>query len=582
MFYLSKFRLVTLFILTTLIVSLVPSMMFAEAPSKLILATTTSTADSGLLDNILPDFEQQYNATVEVIAVGTGQALKLGEDGNVDVILVHARAREDKFVDDGHGVNREDVMYNDFIILGPESDPAGVKGMTDAAEAFKMIADAEAPFVSRGDDSGTHTKEKTIWAAAGIEPEGDWYISAGQGMGAVLTMANEQQAYTLTDRGTYLARTLEGIDLGIAVGGDLILFNPYGVIAINPEKYDTVNYDLAMNFIGWITSSTTQGLIGGFIHPSGQPLFVPNSDAWNAIQGGDALSGTITIFHAGSLTVPVKEMVDTFTAVHPDVTFETEASGSVECARKVSELDRPADVVMSADYTVIDRLLIPDWADWNVLFAKNDMVIAYTDQSKFADEITADNWYEVLTRDGVIYGHAEPTVDPCGYRTLMVWQLAEKHYDEAGLYDKLEQSCPPEHVRPKSVELIILLQSGDMDYAFEYRSVAVQHGLNFLELPAEINLSKAELADYYAQASVELPGKEPGETMTITGKAIVYGVTVPKTAEQPDLGIAFTKFLIGPEGQGILDAACQPPIVPAVAADVTLVPDELQSLIEAK
>ncbi|MFN2184993.1 MAG: substrate-binding domain-containing protein, partial [Anaerolineae bacterium] len=174
----------------------------AEEPAKLVLATTTSTQDSGLLDYLLPAFQDEYNVQVEVIAVGTGQAIALGEAGDADVLLVHARAREDAFMDAGHGVRREDVMYNDFVIVGPPSDPAGIQGMKKATRAFEEIAKAEAPFVSRGDDSGTHTKEKTIWAEAGIEPTGDWYISAGQGMGAVLTMADEQQAYTLSDRAT--------------------------------------------------------------------------------------------------------------------------------------------------------------------------------------------------------------------------------------------------------------------------------------------------------------------------------------------------------------------------------------------
>jgi len=577
----SRFKLVTLLVLLTLLMSLLPMGVLAQEPQKLILATTTSTADSGLLDNILPDFENEYNAKVEVVAVGTGQAIKLGEDGNADVILVHARALEDKFVADGFGVNRKDVMYNDFIILGPASDPAGIQGLTSATEAFQKIAAAQAPFVSRGDDSGTHVKEQEVWAAAGIEPQGDWYIDAGQGMGAVLTMANEQNGYTLSDRGTYLARTLEGTDLQILVEGDPVLFNPYGVIAINPEKYDTANYELAMEFINWLTSVPTQQKITDFKHPSGQSLFVPDSEEWKAAHA-TPLSGKITIFHAGSLTQPVKDMADKFTALHPDVTFETEAAGSVECARKISELQRPAEIMMSADYLVIDELLIPEWADWNILFAKNDMVIAYTDGSKYADEITTENWYEVLLRDGVIYGHSEPAVDPAGYRTLMTWQLAEKFYEKSGLYDQLQAACPVENVRPKSVELITLLQSGDMDYAFEYRSVAVQYDLKFVELPKEINLSDASLAEYYAQAAVELPGKDPGTTMTINGTPIVYGVTVPKTAENPALGVAFTEFLIGPEGQAILEAAGQPPLVPAVVADVTTVPAELQSLVAAK
>ena len=252
-------------------------------PEKLILATTTSTENSGLLAYILPDFEASYNARIEVIAVGTGQALKLGEDGNCDVVLVHARSKEDAFVEAGYGVNRKDLMYNDFVIVGPKDDPAGIKGMTDAAAAFKKIAEARARFISRGDESGTHSKEREIWEKAGVIPEGDWYISAGQGMGAVLTMANEQLSYTLTDRGTYLARTLEGIDLVVLIEGDPRLFNPYGIIAVNPEVHAHVNFDLAMSFINWFTSVPTQKVIGEFGKDKfGQPLFVPDSEEWRA------------------------------------------------------------------------------------------------------------------------------------------------------------------------------------------------------------------------------------------------------------------------------------------------------------
>ncbi len=253
------------------------------APQTLILATTTSTEDSGLLGTILPVFEAEYNVTVDVIAVGTGQALQLGVDGNADVLLVHARAREDEFMANGDGVRREDVMYNDFVTVGPPGDPAGIAGMTDAAAALAQIAAAQAPFVSRGDDSGTHSKEKAIWAAAGIEPAGDWYISAGQGMGAVLTMADEQQAYTLSDRATYLARTLEGTELVIVVEGDPILFNPYGVMAVNPTKGDHIQNDLANKFIDWLISLPTQELIAEFgVAEFGAPLFTPDSAAWRS------------------------------------------------------------------------------------------------------------------------------------------------------------------------------------------------------------------------------------------------------------------------------------------------------------
>lgn len=292
------------------------------------------------------------------------------------------------------------------------------------------------------------------------------------------------------------------------------------------------------------------------------------------------LSGALTIFHAGSLTVPVDELSKAFREEHPDVKFETEAAGSRTTARKVSELGREADLVMSADYTVIDNLLIPDFADWNIRFARNTMVIAYTDQSKFADEINSKNWYDVLLREGVAYGHSEPDADPCGYRTLMVWHLAEKYYDEPGLYKKLDENCPQKNVRPKETDLIALMQSGDLDYAFNYRSIAVQHGLNFVELPEEINLSMVKHADFYSEAKVPLSGSEPGKTITTEGKPIVYGVTIVNNAPNPELAIEFVQFLLGPEGQAIMEEQGQPPIVPAVSANMDKLPGKIKDMVE--
>lgn len=255
------------------------------ATGRLILATTTSTYDSGLLDAILPAFEEQSGLAVEVIAVGTGQAIELGELGDADVLLVHARSQEDAFMEAGHGVRREDVMYNDFVILGPASDPAGIVGSATAAEALTKIAAAEAPFVSRGDESGTHTKEKALWVVAGLEPEGAWYQSIGQGMGATLTFADEVQGYTLSDRATFLARSLEGIGLEILAEGDPILFNPYGVIAVNPEKSDQINAAGADEFIDWLVSLPTQEAISEFgVDKFGSPLFTPDAESWHATQ----------------------------------------------------------------------------------------------------------------------------------------------------------------------------------------------------------------------------------------------------------------------------------------------------------
>jgi len=255
----------------------------AAGVQQLILATTTSTDDSGLLDTILPDFEALCGCQISVVAVGSGQALQLGIDGNADVLLVHSPAKEQEFMANGDGVRREDVMYNDFVILGPADDPAGITEAENAAEAFQMIAASEETFISRGDDSGTHVKEKTIWQAAEIDPVADWYISAGQGMGSVLTMADELQAYTLSDRATYLARTLEGIYLNILVQGDPILFNPYGVIAVNPAKNPNIKADLANQFIDWLISVPVQEKIGQFgMAEFGQALFTPDSAPWKS------------------------------------------------------------------------------------------------------------------------------------------------------------------------------------------------------------------------------------------------------------------------------------------------------------
>ncbi len=277
----------TIILLSILLLLAVATGCGPQEPQVLRLATTTSTADSGLLDAILPGFEEANNARVDVVAVGTGQAIELGEAGDADVILVHARAREDAFVAEGHGTERRDVMYNDFIIVGPADDPAGVTGMTSAAEALATIAASGAPFASRGDDSGTHTKEKSLWEAAGIAPDpaGGWYNSLGQGMGATLTFADEAGAYTLTDRGTFLSMRENLPNLVIVVGGpsieanaDPALLNPYGVIPVNPEKSDAINGELAQAFVEWITSPDVQKQIGAFgVETFGQPLFYPDA-----------------------------------------------------------------------------------------------------------------------------------------------------------------------------------------------------------------------------------------------------------------------------------------------------------------
>jgi tungstate transport system substrate-binding protein len=249
----------------------------AFAQTHLRLATTTSTENTGLLAAILPAFEARFGLKVDVIAVGSGKAMKLGENGDVDVVLSHAPALEEAFVTAGFGVNRRSVMYNDFVIVGPRDDPAKVAAAKSAADAFKQIAAAQSAFISRGDESGTHEKEKELWKTADITPAGAWYISAGLGMGQTLQMADEKRAYTLSDRGTYLTYRAKG-DLALLNQGDQALFNPYSIIAVNPARYPTVRYLDAMSLIDWMTSPEGQRMIGDFkvasevlFHPTAVP-----------------------------------------------------------------------------------------------------------------------------------------------------------------------------------------------------------------------------------------------------------------------------------------------------------------------
>jgi len=261
-----------------LCILLLSAPLFA-AEGRLKLSTTTSTENSGLLYELLPPFEKQFNVKVDIIAVGSGKAIKIGENGDADVILVHERDYEDKFVADGYGINRRDVMHNDFVLIGPTADPAGVRKAKTAAEAFKLIAKKRASFVSRGDKSGTHSKELSLWRKAGVKPSGRLYIESGMGMGEVLIMAHEKGAYTLTDRGTYLAFQKEGkINLPILFEGDPTLFNPYGIIAVNPARHPSVNYVMAMALIGWVTSQEGQRIIADFgKRKYGAALFYPDA-----------------------------------------------------------------------------------------------------------------------------------------------------------------------------------------------------------------------------------------------------------------------------------------------------------------
>ena len=255
------------------------------APVPLILATTTSTQDSGLLDLLVPIFEEQSGYTVQTIAVGTGAALKMAEEGNADVLLVHAPSAEKKIMDAGFGRDRFLVMHNDFVLVGPSNDPAAIRSLPSAGEALTGIFSAQAGFVSRGDDSGTHKKEGAIWSSVDISPAWDGYIESGQGMGATLIIASEKQAYTMTDRATYLANQ-NNLDLEILVEGDQVLLNVYHVMTVEPDNWENINYEGALAFAKFMISDETQALIKEFgIEEYGQPLFFPDAHKTDADLG---------------------------------------------------------------------------------------------------------------------------------------------------------------------------------------------------------------------------------------------------------------------------------------------------------
>jgi tungstate transport system substrate-binding protein len=258
---------------------IVGGIAFASAETRIRCASTTSTQNSGLFDYILPLFEKKTGIKIDVIAVGTGAAIEIGKRGDADVVFVHAKEQELKAVEEGFFVNRHDVMFNDFVIIGPPNDPAKIKGTMATTDAFKKIAGSGSSFVSRGDKSGTHTKELSLWKKAGIKPAGQkWYLEVGQGMEKTQRIADEKRAYTLTDRGTWLAtKDKDKLDMAILLEGDTALFNQYGVMAVNPEKFKTVKYQEAMEFVNWLISKEGQGVIAAFKDKNGNSLFIPNA-----------------------------------------------------------------------------------------------------------------------------------------------------------------------------------------------------------------------------------------------------------------------------------------------------------------
>ena len=289
-----------------------------------------------------------------------------------------------------------------------------------------------------------------------------------------------------------------------------------------------------------------------------------------------SLQGELVIFHAGSLGVPFQLIAAAFEEAHPEVIVLREAAGSRTCARKISELGRRCDLFASADYTVIDQLLIPEFAGWNIPLATNELVLAYHKSSRMSDQIDDDNWYHILQRDDITYGRSDPDSDPCGYRSVLTIKLAESHYRQPGLTAAL-LAKDREAIRPRETDLLALLEVGHIDYLFIYRSVAFQHHLDILSLPAEINLGQPLLADFYRTVTLEIAGKSPGSTITKRGEPMLYGVTIPTDPPHPELALAFMQFLLTEDkGMRILAEQGQPGMVPSPTATWDSIPTSLQ------
>lgn len=305
-------------------------------------------------------------------------------------------------------------------------------------------------------------------------------------------------------------------------------------------------------------------------------ILVAVSCSNNQENSSDAPKEKLIIFHAGSLTVPFKQMAEEFNKEYPNIEIVMEGAGSRKCARKITDLDKECDIMASADYTVIDKLLLPDFASWNIKFASNEMTIVFHEGSKYADEINAENWYEILMKDDVAFGRSDPNADPCGYRAVLTSKLAELYYAQEGLADEL-LAKDQNYIRPKETDLLGLLESNAIDYIFLYRSVAEQHGLKYVLLPDSINLKKPELAEFYQQATVEITGKKPGEFITKQGEPMVYGVTVIDNAPNKDAAMKFVDFLLRDDkGLRIMRENGQPDVVPSPSDSYGNIPESLQ------
>ncbi|MHC1775937.1 MAG: extracellular solute-binding protein [Lentimicrobium sp.] len=296
------------------------------------------------------------------------------------------------------------------------------------------------------------------------------------------------------------------------------------------------------------------------------------------VKTSNGLSGDLIVFHAGSLSVPFKAIADSFMAQNPGITVKAESAGSLASIRKITDLNRSCDVLASADYSLIDKLMIPGHASWNIQFAGNEMALVYQANSLFANKINLNNWTSILLDPQVRLGRSDPDSDPCGYRTILSLRLAEKYYHKPGLIQQFMRK-DGQYIRPKEVDLLALLETGTIDYIFIYKSVAIQHKLPFLELPDSINLGNPGMKDFYSRVSVEVAGNKPGESITQVGEPMIYGITIPENCSNRPAAIAFVKYLIT-GGQGIMQKMGQTAIKPSISGNTKLLPKELIPLFQ--
>jgi molybdate/tungstate transport system substrate-binding protein len=282
----------------------------------------------------------------------------------------------------------------------------------------------------------------------------------------------------------------------------------------------------------------------------------------------------VIVFHAGSLSVPIKQIAEAYEKKNPGTKILLESSGSLVCARKVTELKKPCDIIASSDYFVINQFLIPEYTRWSIRFATNEIVIAGNEKSKYLNQIDSVNWMEILQKNDVIYGRSDPDSDPCGYRTVFTYMLAEKYYNKPGLTEKMV-SKNNEYIRPKEVDLVALLESNAIDYMFQYKSVAIQHKLKYIDLPKQINLSSPFKNDIYSTVSIDVAGSKPGSKMKVTGDYINYSITVLDKAPQKEEAISFLEFLLSSEGMKIFKDNGQEPIIPFSTEQPDVIPVKL-------